>query len=640
MGATQYQWQIDDTSDLSSPISTQTRTVTNYTAPGALGLEYGHTYYWHVRAGNAANIWSNWSPIFRFTLTVHATPANATFLTTNKPSFAWAAATGTGVLYALQIADNSNFTGFQTLYSGPNRTYVMPDPGLLTLGQYYWRVCINGTATCMQPWTFTITITPPIAPLLVAPPTNAYLGDNTPDFSWYPLSPTVPGGPFEYQIQIDNVNTFANPAVDVRQSSTAYTPLQTLSDGVYFWRVRAINSVDTTGTWSLPRAFTIDTTAPAAPVLTAPADRSASTLTRPTFTWAASVGATQYRFYLSTDCATFIPVAGPQTTLFFVPAAGLLIAKADPYCWQVQAGDRAGNWSSTLASNRLIVSATAIARPGTPVLAAPPINNFTNNPRPLLSWTMPLGVDITTLYFEVQLDDIATFVSPLPLGVTPVNTLNYTPGSDLADGRYYWRARAVNPQGVAGLWSTARYFTIDTVAPAVPVLTAPANGSISVITQRPTFTWGAVPGATQYQVMVDDNSNFGSTIANATPTTASYLLTTNLTYGTLYYWQVRAKDAAGNYSNWTSVYTFTPTVHRAPANNANTAATRPTFTWQTVVGGIYVLKIDDNADCASPLRTHNPTVSPYVLPLPALAHGTYYWRIRSMVCRCPPGRCM
>jgi hypothetical protein len=56
----------------------------------------------------------------------------------------------------------------------------------------------------------------------------------------------------------------------------------------------------------------------------------------------------------------------------------------------------------------------------------------------------------------------------------------------LEDTTYYWRARAVDPDNVAGDWSSTGQFFVTTTnsPPQPPVIVAPQNGTL-VTTLRP-----------------------------------------------------------------------------------------------------------------------------------------------------------
>jgi hypothetical protein len=89
----------------------------------------------------------------------------------------------------------------------------------------------------------------------------------------------------------------------------------------------------------------------------------------------------------------------------------------------------------------------------------------------------------------------------------------------------------------------------------VPTLLAPADGATSS-QDAPTFDWSAVAGAVQYQLLVDDNSDFSSPEINVLTAVSSYTPGSGLADGT-YIWRVREKDGAGDWSAWSDLWTIT-----------------------------------------------------------------------------------
>ena len=73
----------------------------------------------------------------------------------------------------------------------------------------------------------------------------------------------------------------------------------------------------------------------------------------------------------------------------------------------------------------------------------------------------------------------------------------------------------------------------------------------------PWLDWTDVTDATAvyYQLQVDDNADFSSPVVNKTKVTLSSTTLPVLADG-VYYWRVRAVDAAGNASAWTSGWSF------------------------------------------------------------------------------------
>lgn len=131
------------------------------------------------------------------------------------------------------------------------------------------------------------------------------------------------------------------------------------------------------------------------------------------------------------------------------------------------------------------------------------------------------------------------------------STTSFTPSTPLTDGIYYWRVSALNEISQAGKYSQIQTLTIDTTAPVVPTLTSPMDGA--VLKRSPVLRWTRVTGGVIYELQVDDNNIFSS------PTT--FTLRTNsrnlpaLPDG-VYYWRVRVKDLAGNWSDWSTIREF------------------------------------------------------------------------------------
>jgi hypothetical protein len=89
----------------------------------------------------------------------------------------------------------------------------------------------------------------------------------------------------------------------------------------------------------------------------------------------------------------------------------------------------------------------------------------------------------------------------------------------------------------------------DTTPPQTPSLISPADNS--VVTSLPiTFDWTDVSDdktpPVKYELQVDDNNDFSSPIVNQIELTSSNY-SVSLGNG-VYYWRVRAKDNANNYS--------------------------------------------------------------------------------------------
>lgn len=101
-------------------------------------------------------------------------------------------------------------------------------------------------------------------------------------------------------------------------------------------------------------------------------------------------------------------------------------------------------------------------------------------------------------------------------------------------------------------------------APAVPVLTSPANGA-AINDTTPTFSWASAPGAASYTLEYAMPFGTGK-VTRPGLTDNSYTVPSS---GSLadntYYWRVRSVDNLGNLSGWSASWSFTvDTVVAAP----------------------------------------------------------------------------
>ncbi|MCC7117796.1 MAG: trypsin-like serine protease [Anaerolineales bacterium] len=189
----------------------------------------------------------------------------------------------------------------------------------------------------------------------------------------------------------------------------------------------------------------------------------------------------------------------------------------------------------------------SISNLSAPALRSPRTASLLNNPQPTFQWTKVTGAQS----YEIEFATDAAFTLNVN-NVTSLTGTSYTPGSALGDGTYYWRMRAYNTGGNPGRWSSARTFTVDVTAPVAPLPISPAG---SVTKRSLTFSWQASPSAVSYQFMYDNDSDCSS------PTYLKIIAKTAIRPPAMrngtYYWCVRAKDAAGNWSALSSPVTLT-----------------------------------------------------------------------------------
>ncbi|HMB21298.1 MAG TPA: hypothetical protein VKP08_00635, partial [Anaerolineales bacterium] len=587
------------------------------------------TYYWRVRAFNAADpaVASPWSATWSFKVdsiapaspALSAPAANASV--TGTPAFSWVASTS-ATKYQFQYADDVEFTNI--VYTSAAQTGLTITPPAMTFGEYYWRVKARDAAGNWGEWSSArkVTIKPPApaAPVLTAPASGLATSDPTQVFTW---NAVTNGNTYKWELA-----TTSSFGASTIQSFTGdpgvYTYTATpLTDGTYYWHVQAFNYLGVSGPWSAYRTLKVDTVAPAAPALSAPA-ANASVIGTPTFSWTATTGATQYQFEYADDPSftTIIYTSAAQTGLTIVPPTMTAIT----HYWHVKARDAAGNWGEWSSPRTVTIG---LPTPVAPTLSAP-ANTAVVTATPVLTWN---AVAYGNTY-RIEIATASTF------GTTIVQSFTGEPGvrtytaTPLGQKTYYWRVRAFNAAdpAVASPWSATRSFTVDSVAPAVPVLSAPAAGATANGT--PTFSWTASTGAAKYQFEYDDNADFSSQVYTSGELSTTSILPPAMSLGT-YSWHVRARDAAGNWSNWSTarIVNIVPIAPAAPslvspASGSISANPAPTLTWTAMTGAVrYQVQIDNNSTFASPAFDDNATVN-NIAPSPKLADGVYYWRVR------------
>jgi hypothetical protein len=467
-----------------------------------------------------------------FTPSVTATQTSTATLTqTNTPeptftSTVTATQTSTATLTQINTSEPT-FTPTETATQTSTATVTQTDTPVPSF---------TPTATATQ--TFTPVPPAPIAPVLAAPINAFVTNDTTPDFSW---SAVTNGNTYQLEISKDinftnKLQTFAGAPGVISYTATA------LPAGTYYWHVRALNVNSLAGPWSEVRSFSIDLTPPAAPVLSKPAN-AASVIGTPAFAWLASTTAVKYQFQYDNNANFSSPTytSAELTTLTITPPT---IAPG-AYSWHVRAKDPAGNWSAWSAARTVTIQP---AVPLAPALTAPVNALATNDTTPTFTWS---SVAYGNTY-QLEISNTTTFAVKVRSFTGAAGILTYI-STVLPAGTYYWHARAVNVKSAAGPWSAARSFTIDLTPPAAPVLSKPADHA--QITGTPTFAWLASATATKYQFQYDDSANFTSPNYTSAELTGLTLTPPAMPAGT-YSWRVRAKDAAGNWSAWSTVRTI------------------------------------------------------------------------------------
>ena len=286
------------------------------------------------------------------------------------------------------------------------------------------------------------------------------------------------------------------------------------------------------------------------PVVTRlPANGSTPLMLRPLFDWPDVPGAASYTLQYSRYSNMRYPVNKVVTASQYLPTSDL--PRNRLLYWRVKV---------TGTSTWLPIWTVQMPNtPGMPNPEKPVLNALVKTLTPKLDWAasgLPTGTTFSHYQVQVATDSAYTNVV-VDTAITNRMISEYTiPGGILQPNTvYYWRLRSFNTLGQYTRWTRLMYFR---EALAAPVLSAPANGAV-VGTQKPTFDWTNVTGATGYTIQISRYSNMSSATVNANTTASSYVPGSNLPKNVTLYWRVRSRGGLGT-SAWTAVRTFTITI--------------------------------------------------------------------------------
>ena len=631
-------------------------------------------YYWQARSIDNTNNQSGWSAIHSFVLD------------TNPPGIPTLGAPADGSYLGAPPALHATFSSSDAGDSGTVTFQVCSDPACgagtvqatgsvssltngitgiwtptgLADGVHYWRAQAQDAAGNQQlvsspaAQSFTLDTTNPSVPPLG---TVAARTRTTPQLS---ATFTDPGasdsGTLVFQLCANSscttmLQTHTASAV-ANNTPASWTPTS-LADGTYYWRVSATDTAANPSGWSATSSFVVDTVAPGLPAFASPANGARVNVAQlnANFTDSDPADSGTVTFQLCSDAACST-VLTSSTSAAVAGGAGVSWTPggvADgTYYWRLSGTDVAGNAGAWTATRRFVLDTNP---PAVPSLAGPAVGAHIGS-RPDLGGTFTTGDngDSGSLSFQVCADSGCTSV--VQTGSSSSGLSSGTTGTwataSLADGVYYWRARATDVAGNPSAWSASESFTVDTVPPSAPSASGLADGKL--LDQAPTLTssytdptTGGDSGSLVFEVCTTNACTTllrGTAIAGLHQNDAGSWTPSALADGT-YYWHVRAEDSAGNLSPWSAVRSFSIDGTPPPAPALSTASGERVHTAPQL--GATVIEPSNPGDssrllvelCTDPACTsiittgYSGVVSVDTAAgwqAPQLADGVYYWR--------------
>ncbi|MCF7673191.1 Ig-like domain repeat protein, partial [Bacillus subtilis] len=345
--------------------------------------------------------------------------------------------------------------------------------------------------------------------------------------------------------------------VEVTGGLWSFTPESDLLNGAHNFRIKAVDAAGNEGPYSPIWSVTVDTLAPNAPVIAQilddtgtvkgnVADGKTTDAVRPKMSGGSAEAGSTVKIY---DKGVLIgeTTANANGTWTFTPAEDLAEGE---HVFTVTSTDKAGNEGVPSSSWTVTVDTTA---PEQPVISRVvdvigdelTADMISGERRPNLSGEAEAG-SVVTIYDNGK--KIGTVVAE------DDGTWSFEPKANLAQGEHKFTVKATDAAGNSSEVSEAFTFTVDTVAPDRPEITAITDdvglitGSIKAngVTDdaRPVLTGKAEAGSTV--TIYDFGEAIGTVTADATGAW-SFTPDTDLAEGG-HSFSVSATDAAGNVS--------------------------------------------------------------------------------------------
>ncbi len=449
---------------------------------------------------------------------VLTTPAAS--VTSSRPVIKWLAVPE-ALRYDVLLKNLS--TGVEQLYpsipASPSPEFTRQEP--LGIGRY--QVLVRAVDQLERPgyWSVARNFKVVTAPVIQTPVATGTTANAVfPEISWSAVIDAA-----GYQLFVSNKTTGKNGVISEKAlRTTSYRAESSFDSGVYEAMVRAYNSKNEFGEWSVVRSFTV-LAAPSVvtPVTGGTFDRS------PTLRWTTVSGATTYDVLLTNLTTDRLAFRNRS-----VPGDSIRIPRDLPdgdyqLVVRAQSGQSFSSWSTPLVFSI-----------GAPPTITSPTSGQVAGGRPKFVWTGISGAE----RYELQVldKDSGKFV----LQQTSITSTSFTAPTALPLGSYSVTVRAVSTLGEITEWSEA----VDFLGGSLPTINQPITGSTPVI------TWSGVAGASSYVLQVRDLTTNALVLSAQNILTNEYSVTSALASGRYRVW-VRAVSSSGVLSRWSEPVSFT-----------------------------------------------------------------------------------
>lgn len=243
--------------------------------------------------------------------------------------------------------------------------------------------------------------------------------------------------------------------------------------------------------------------------------------------------------------------------------------------FSIQSSDKRLSWAyfvSSITSPPSYGETGDWTPPPVPVLLSPANNSYRNTLGMIMDWTDVVDDISNPVYYIYESSHNFLFI-PLTYQSGHLST-SEIPAPGTPDGIYYWRVKACDSDDNCSAWTDPWIVTVDNIAPTKPSWVRPAHNSFTRQSQNMLFDWTDSTDINLDGYEYENTKAGGSTwksvdtcgliIQSQFPNsqvgpggTCINAPAATLSVDGIYTRRVRAKDKAGNYSNWSDEWTIT-----------------------------------------------------------------------------------
>lgn len=558
-GGTGWKFDLIYSTDADFNTNSTVSNITSFTYTLS-NLTPGVKYYWKIRLKNSEGevvSYSDRESFISFGKTsvpyISWPTANAVVNTLSPSLFWYITEAGSGLTYELEYVQGSAsaLTGTPNVINITAKQYNLT--GLLPDKQYTWKVRSksgdNYSAWSTAASFKTAAIGEPIKPIPSWPVAGATVYSVSPTLNWY-LGADGSGLTYEVEI-VEGSGTAFSGAPNFTNIQNLNVQMSNLNPGkTYKYRVRSTNGM-TYSSWSSTATFKIESALSIGPIVPIPSWPIGSA-----YVYSDS---TQLYWYLGAlnPGLTFEVEYGTGSLTGTPSITGISDMKANvndlqagvTYNWRVRSTDGVNYSAWSPVQKFKTVNLNPVA--SVPYLSWPVGGYTVYTTSPVLSWFLATGSSGIT--FDLQYSASSNMSGAVT--VTGLTAMQYALSNLQAGKTYYWRIRSFDGT-VYSNYSAKGKFVVNAGSASVVPEPASPGGGITIESTAPELSW-FIPtegDVASYELQYSSDSEMKDAVTVETGSTSQLL--SGLQTGKTYYWRVRSKNSAGEFSAFSDIEEF------------------------------------------------------------------------------------